>query len=60
MDKEEAANHIVDSATAIHTAFGPGLLESVYRRCLMYELGCLLTWKFMRIRHGIQSILREK
>src|SRR5512147_314714 len=39
MDREEVARHIVDSAVAIHTALGPGLLESVYRRCLMYELG---------------------
>jgi GxxExxY protein len=39
MDKEEVARHIVDSAVSIHTALGPGLLESVYRRCLMYELG---------------------
>ncbi|HTY62345.1 MAG TPA: GxxExxY protein [Acidobacteriota bacterium] len=39
MDREEAPRHIVDSAVAIHTALGPGLLESVYRRCLMYELG---------------------
>jgi GxxExxY protein len=38
MDREEIARHIVDSAVAIHTALGPGLLESVYQRCLMYEL----------------------
>jgi hypothetical protein len=39
MDREEVARPIVDSAAAIHTALGPGLLESLYRRCLMYELG---------------------
>jgi hypothetical protein len=39
MDREEVARRIVDSAAAIHTALGPGLLASVYRRCLMYELG---------------------
>jgi GxxExxY protein len=39
MDKEEVARPIVDSAVSIHTALGPGLLESVYRRCLMYALG---------------------
>ena len=38
MDREEVAHHIVDSAVEIHTALGPGLLESVYRRCLVYEL----------------------
>jgi hypothetical protein len=35
IDREEVARPIVDSAVAIHTALGPGLLESVYRRCLM-------------------------
>jgi GxxExxY protein len=39
MDREEFAPHIIDSAAAIHTAHGPGLLESVYRQCLVYELG---------------------
>ena len=39
MDREEVAHHIVDSAVAVHTALGPGLLESVHRRCLTYELG---------------------
>jgi GxxExxY protein len=38
MDKEEVARHIVDSAVSIHTALGPGLLESVYQQCLRYEL----------------------
>jgi hypothetical protein len=39
MDREAVAHPIVDSAVAFLTALGPGLLESVYRRCLMYELG---------------------
>jgi GxxExxY protein len=39
MDIEEVARHIVDSAVQIHTALGPGLLESAYCRCLMHELG---------------------
>jgi GxxExxY protein len=38
MDIEEVAHNIVDSAVAIHTALGPGLLESVYQRCLIHEL----------------------
>ncbi len=29
---------IVDSAFAVHKTLGPGLLESVYERCLAYEL----------------------
>ncbi len=29
---------IIGSAMAVHTALGPGLLESVYEACLTYEL----------------------
>jgi GxxExxY protein len=32
------AHQIVDSAFAVHTALGPGLLESVYEESLAYEL----------------------
>lgn len=29
---------VIDSAITIHTALGPGLLESAYQACLLYEL----------------------
>ena len=29
---------ILDAAIAVHTALGPGLLESAYQACLAYEL----------------------
>ena len=29
---------ILDAAIAVHTALGPGLLESAYQACLTYEL----------------------
>ena len=29
---------ILDSAYKVHSALGPGLLESAYRACLVYEL----------------------
>jgi len=29
---------ILDAAIAVHTALGPGLLESAYQACLSYEL----------------------
>ena len=35
---EKIASNIVDSAVKVHTALGPGLLESAYQRCLIYEL----------------------
>lgn len=35
---EEVAKTILDSAFQIHTALGPGLLESVYEACMIHEL----------------------
>lgn len=29
---------VVDGAIAVHSALGPGLLESAYEACLLYEL----------------------
>lgn len=34
----EVAKQIVDAAFAVHSQLGPGLLESVYEVCLIYEL----------------------
>jgi len=36
--ENEIANQIVDAAFRIHTALGPGLLETVYEVVLMHEL----------------------
>ena len=38
MDEERLGKVVLDSAFAVHTALGPGLLESVYERCLEYEI----------------------
>ena len=37
MDIEEVGRNIVDGAIKVHTALGPGLLESAYQACLAYE-----------------------
>ena len=37
-DIEEIGRNIVHSAIKVHKAFGPGLLESAYQKCLAYEL----------------------
>lgn len=37
-DVEAIAKDIVDSAYKVHKEFGPGLLESAYQRCHVYEL----------------------
>ena len=34
----EISGEIVDSAMKVHTALGPGLLESAYEACLKHEL----------------------
>ncbi|MCH7228475.1 GxxExxY protein [Haloferula sp. A504] len=39
MKIEEIARSIVDSAFAVHSELGPGLLESAYEACLRHELG---------------------
>jgi GxxExxY protein len=36
--EEQIASAIVDSAYAVHTALGPGLLENVYEVCFCHEL----------------------
>ncbi|HNQ24104.1 MAG TPA: GxxExxY protein [Phycisphaerae bacterium] len=35
---EHAARVVVDAAFRVHSALGPGLLESVYEACLAHEL----------------------
>ena len=37
-EQDLVARQIVDSAFAVHTTLGPGLLESVYEQCLAFEL----------------------
>lgn len=37
-EQDLIARQVVDSAFAVHTTLGPGLLESVYEQCLAYEL----------------------
>ena len=38
METNQITHEILDSAYKVHTAVGPGLLESAYRACLAYEL----------------------
>ena len=33
------SSRIIEASIEIHSVLGPGLLESVYRECLIYELG---------------------
>ena len=38
MDLKSITGDIVDAGYAVHSALGPGLLESAYHKCLVYEL----------------------
>ncbi|NUN08358.1 MAG: GxxExxY protein [Ignavibacteriaceae bacterium] len=38
MTENEIAKIIVDCAYKVHYKLGPGLLESVYRECLLFEM----------------------
>jgi GxxExxY protein len=38
MNPNEVSGQVVDAAMKVHTALGPGLLESAYEGCLAYEL----------------------
>ncbi len=37
-DIEQVAKHIVDAGYQVHRQLGPGLLESIYEKCLCHEL----------------------
>ncbi len=39
MIENELSGVIIGCAMRVHTALGPGLLESAYEECLYYELG---------------------
>lgn len=38
MDIEEVFKKVLDCSFQVHSALGPGLLESAYEECLFYEL----------------------
>ncbi len=38
MEEDEISNMIIGAAIEVHRALGPGLLESVYQKCLAHEL----------------------
>jgi len=38
MNIEKIFKRVLDSSFQVHTALGPGLLESAYEECLYYEL----------------------
>ena len=39
VEENDVSGQIVDAAMKVHSALGPGLLESAYEACLAHELG---------------------
>lgn len=39
MTENELSNKVIGLAIEIHSALGPGLLESAYKECLYYKIG---------------------
>ena len=39
MNENEISNRVIGLAIDVHTALGPGLLESAYKECLYYTIG---------------------
>ena len=37
-ETDQVARQVVDAAYCVHSALGPGLIESVYETCLVHEL----------------------
>ena len=44
MDENELSGVVIGAAIEVHKALGPGLLESVYQRCLLKELHIRGAW----------------
>jgi GxxExxY protein len=38
VEENEVSGQVIDAAMKVHSAVGPGLLESAYHACLVYEL----------------------
>lgn len=38
VDVNQVSEKVINAAIKVHTELGPGLLESLYEKCLFYEL----------------------
>ncbi|MEK6771740.1 MAG: GxxExxY protein [Pseudomonadota bacterium] len=38
MDENQLSNKVIGAAIEVHRQIGPGLLENIYLKCLVYEL----------------------
>jgi GxxExxY protein len=54
MTEEDVGHAIIGAAIKVHSALGPGLLESAYELCLVYELEKLS----LRVGHQVPIPIR--
>lgn len=40
MEFDQLSHQIIGSAIEVHRVLGPGMLESAYEECLVYEISC--------------------
>lgn len=69
MTENEVGDAIIGAAMKVHSAVGPGLLESAYETCLLYELkngalggfklGYLLNFHVAHMRDGIVRMVNS-
>jgi GxxExxY protein len=71
-ETERIGKIVLDAAYRVHTALGPGLLESVYETCTAYEIGASgllvetqvavpIAYKSVRLEDGLRlDLLVEK
>ena len=56
MEENDIATTILDAAFEVHRELGPGLLESIYEQCLLYEL----REKGVRVRNQVKLPVKYK
>ena len=47
---------IIGAAIEVHRALRPGLLESAYETCLIYEFGLLINFNVTYLKEGIRRM----
>jgi len=63
MTENELSNKITGLAIEVHTAPGPGLLESAYKECFYYKTGTsglLLNFNVVKLKEGIKKVVNAR
>ena len=51
------SRQVIGGAIEVHRLKGPGLLESIYEKCLLRELGLLINFHEMVLKNGIHRLI---